>query len=85
MVWSGAIKGLLWAYKGAVSPLLGPRCRFEPSCSTFAAEALIRHGLVRGGWMSVRRLCRCHPLGGSGYDPVPAARGGSVAAGTSHP
>lgn len=58
-----------------VSPLLGPRCRFLPGCSDYAAEALLRHGVWRGGGLAVRRICRCHPLtalgGGSGFDPVP--------------
>lgn len=72
MIWSRTVEGLLWLYKGTLSPLLGPRCRFQPSCSNYAAEALTVHGPVRGGWLAARRVCRCHPLGGSGYDPVPA-------------
>jgi putative membrane protein insertion efficiency factor len=59
------------AYRLTLSPLLGPSCRYAPTCSAYASEALIRHGLVRGGMLTVRRLCRCHPFGGSGYDPVP--------------
>ena len=58
-------------YQLLLAPLLGPACRYEPSCSRFAAEAIERHGLVRGSWLSARRLSRCHPLGGHGYDPVP--------------
>lgn len=58
-------------YQATLSPLMGGRCRFEPSCSRYAAEALREHGAVRGAWLSARRVCRCHPLGGSGYDPVP--------------
>jgi putative membrane protein insertion efficiency factor len=59
------------AYKLTLSPWIGRQCRFLPTCSDYAAEALILHGPVRGGYLSVRRLCRCHPWGGSGYDPVP--------------
>ena len=63
--------GLLRLYKYTISPLLGQRCRFLPSCSDYAVEALRRHGLIRGGWLAVRRVLRCHPWGGWGYDPVP--------------
>jgi len=59
------------AYKVTLSPWIGRQCRFEPTCSDYAAQALILHGPVRGGLLAARRLCRCHPLGGSGYDPVP--------------
>lgn len=62
-----AIRG----YQQVLSPLLGPACRFEPSCSHFALEAVERHGVWRGGWLALRRLARCHPLGGFGPDPVP--------------
>jgi putative membrane protein insertion efficiency factor len=63
----------LRAYKSSLSLLFGRRCRYLPSCSEYAAEALIRHGLRRGGVLAVQRLCRCHPFGGSGFDPVPPA------------
>jgi len=53
--------------------MLGPRCRFLPTCSDYALEALRRHGALAGTWLSLRRLSRCHPFGSSGYDPVPPA------------
>ncbi len=63
------------AYRYLLSPLLGPSCRFQPSCSAYALEALETHGALRGGWLTLRRLLRCQPFtwlgGGSGYDPVP--------------
>ena len=68
-----ALGWILVLYRVTVSPLLGPACRFEPSCSQYAAEAIERHGVLRGTWLSARRLGRCHPLGGRGYDPVPEA------------
>jgi putative membrane protein insertion efficiency factor len=64
---------LIKLYKYLISPLIGPRCRFLPTCSDYALEALSRHGLVHGGWLAVRRIGRCHPWGDSGYDPVPPA------------
>ncbi|MGH0029164.1 MAG: membrane protein insertion efficiency factor YidD [Myxococcota bacterium] len=68
---SRAALGAIRLYQLLISPMLGPACRYEPSCSYFAAEAISRHGLLRGGWLALRRLGRCHPLGGHGYDPVP--------------
>ena len=66
------IQGLIRSYQWAISPLLGPRCRFYPSCSQYALEALEAHGLVRGLWLALRRLGRCHPLHPGGLDPVPS-------------
>ncbi len=59
-------------YQIAISPLLGPRCRYIPTCSQYALEAVHMHGAVRGVWFAARRVCRCHPWGGSGFDPVPS-------------
>ena len=62
---------LMKGYRYAISPLLGRNCRFEPSCSEYAIEALQSHGSIRGGWLSIRRVCCCHPWHSGGYDPVP--------------
>lgn len=62
---------LIRLYQVAISPAIGPACRFEPTCSRYAYEAIERHGLGRGLWLGVRRLVRCRPGGSSGYDPVP--------------
>ena len=70
-LYASAIKVAHRAYKLTLSPWFGRHCRFLPTCSDYAAEALTLHGPVRGGYLTVRRLCRCHPFGGSGYDPVP--------------
>ena len=66
-----AMVAVLRAYKYAISPLLGNSCRFEPSCSEYAVEALRRHGAVKGLALAVRRVGRCHPWHPGGYDPVP--------------
>ena len=58
-------------YRYAISPMLGRNCRFHPTCSEYAIEALERHGALRGGWMAVKRVGRCHPCNPGGYDPVP--------------
>lgn len=58
-------------YRGAISPHFPPSCRFTPTCSAYALEAIRRHGPLKGLWLALRRLSRCHPWGGSGYDPVP--------------
>ncbi len=65
------------AYRLVLSPLLPPACRFEPSCSRYALEALAVHGALRGTALAVRRICRCHPWGGMGFDPVPPKGAGA--------
>jgi putative membrane protein insertion efficiency factor len=67
-----AIRIMIRAYQLLVAPILPPSCRFYPSCSHYAAEAVLRHGPGHGLWLALRRLLRCHPWGGSGYDPVPS-------------
>jgi len=69
-------KPLVWLvkfYRFAISPWLGGNCRYQPTCSNYAIEALETHGVLRGSWLAARRMSRCHPWGGSGYDPVPPA------------
>lgn len=63
--------GLIKLYQRTFSRIMPPTCRFEPSCSTYAIEAIEVHGLIKGGWMGVRRICRCHPFSDGGCDPVP--------------
>jgi len=58
-------------YRLAVSPWLGANCRYDPTCSSYAIEALQKHGVLKGSWLAAKRIARCHPWGGSGYDPVP--------------
>ena len=62
---------LLRGYRYFVSPMLGPTCRFHPSCSHYAEQALATHGVLRGGWLTASRVCRCGPWSSGGYDPVP--------------
>jgi len=63
--------GLIRLYQLLISPWLGSNCRFQPTCSAYAEEAIRLHGVVHGGWLALRRIGRCHPWGGQGYDPVP--------------
>ncbi|HEV2262637.1 MAG TPA: membrane protein insertion efficiency factor YidD [Candidatus Rubrimentiphilum sp.] len=65
--------GLLRLYKRAISPLLPPACRFYPSCSQYAVDAIAEHGMPRGSWLALARIARCHPWNAGGYDPVPKA------------
>lgn len=62
---------LIKLYQWIISPLIGPKCRFTPSCSHYAIEALKKYGIFKGGWLFIKRISRCHPWGGHGYDPVP--------------
>jgi hypothetical protein len=66
------LRRLIRLYQLFLSPVLPPSCRYLPTCSDYAIEALARHGVIAGTWLALRRLARCHPWGGSGYDPVPA-------------
>ena len=63
--------GLVWCYQRFISPLTAPSCRYAPTCSVYAVQAITRYGPWRGGWLALRRIGRCHPWGGHGYDPVP--------------
>jgi len=67
------IRFLIRAYQLGISPWLGAHCRFYPSCSAYTLEAVAEHGSVRGSWLGVKRLARCHPFHSGGYDPVPHA------------
>ena len=63
--------GLIQFYRYAISPLIPPRCRYTPTCSQYALEAIRKYGAVKGGWLALKRICRCHPWGGHGHDPLP--------------
>ncbi len=66
-----AVLSAIWVYQRTLSPLLPSSCRFYPSCSHYSQEAVQKYGIVKGAWLGVKRLGRCRPLGGQGYDPVP--------------
>ncbi len=70
-------------YQATLSPLIGMHCRFQPTCSRYAVEAIQVHGAIKGCWLAMRRLGRCHPLGGAGYDPVPERKDKSTGEDTS--
>ena len=80
----GLIKAIIQTYRWLISPLLGPSCRFYPTCSAYALEALDRHGAMRGSWLAVRRLLRCHPFNPGGFDPVPDAHACAAVKGIPH-
>jgi len=65
------ISGIIGFYRYIISPILGPRCRYTPTCSEYAQTAVMRFGVIKGGWLSIKRIVSCHPWGNSGYDPVP--------------
>lgn len=67
----GVFLGVIKFYRLFISPLKPPCCRFYPSCSEYAAEAVQKYGALKGGWLAVKRICRCHPFNEGGYDPVP--------------
>jgi putative membrane protein insertion efficiency factor len=62
---------LIKIYQKIISPVIGPQCRFTPTCSNYAVEALKKYGVFKGTWLAVKRISKCHPWGGKGYDPVP--------------
>ena len=65
------LMGLIQFYRYAISPLIPPRCRYAPTCSQYALEAIRKYGAYKGGWLALKRICRCHPWGGHGHDPLP--------------
>lgn len=69
------LRGLIRGYQLLISPILPASCRFMPSCSAYAMEAVAKHGAVTGSWLAAKRVCRCHPWNDGGYDPVPESKG----------
>lgn len=67
----------VYLYRYGISPILPPSCRYSPTCSAYAVEAVLTHGLISGGWLALRRLARCHPWSPGGYDPVPPIPSGA--------
>ena len=61
----------VYFYRYSISPLIQPRCRYTPTCSEYTIEAVKKHGILKGGWLAIKRISSCHPWGGSGFDPVP--------------
>jgi putative membrane protein insertion efficiency factor len=72
------MRGIIKLYQWTLSPLLGPACRYTPSCSHYAAEAIAVHGPLKGAWLGLKRIGRCHPWGGAGHDPVPPQHTGTA-------
>ncbi|MCE2481555.1 MAG: membrane protein insertion efficiency factor YidD [Alphaproteobacteria bacterium] len=70
-----SLRSAIWTYRYLISPVIGPRCRFAPTCSEYAEQAIAAHGILRGSRLAAWRIARCHPWGGFGYDPVPPAAG----------
>jgi uncharacterized protein len=66
-----AALGLIRVYQSTIGPALPPACRYLPTCSEYTYAAIQKHGLLKGGWLGLKRIARCHPFGGSGFDPVP--------------
>lgn len=77
-------KGLIRGYQLFITPVLPGACRYQPTCSQYALDAVTRFGALKGGWLALRRIGRCHPWGGWGYDPVPEADGGRPASHDCH-
>ena len=63
--------GLIYLYKIILSPFIGQSCRYQPTCSRYGMDAIKKHGMLKGSWFTLKRVCSCHPWGGHGYDPVP--------------